>query len=85
MTSVRTDSGEVSCSRVAAVISPCSMHVVTLKIRKFNSRHFTVEDLINSGSLNSSIAERLKTHVENRRNRYGQDNALERLENIHFK
>lgn len=55
-------------SRVAAVIPPCSIHGVTLTIRKFNSRHFTVEDLVNTGTLNSSIAERLKTYVENRQN-----------------
>ena len=55
-------------SRVAAVIPPCSIHGVTLTIRKFNGRHFTVEDLVNSGSLNYSIAERLKTYVENRQN-----------------
>jgi len=51
-------------SRVAAVIPPCSIHGVTLTIRKFNSRHFTVEDLVASGSLNSSVAARLKTYVE---------------------
>ncbi len=55
-------------SRVAAVIPPCSIHGVTLTIRKFNGRHFTVEDLVKSGSLNASIAERLKTYVENRQN-----------------
>src|SRR5271156_5959968 len=55
-------------SRVAAVIPPCSVHGVTLTIRKFSSRHFTVEDLVNAGSLNTSIAERLKTYVENRQN-----------------
>ena len=42
-------------SRVAAVIPPCSIHGVTLTIRKFNSRHFTVEDLVASGSLNSKL------------------------------
>jgi pilus assembly protein CpaF len=55
-------------SRVAAVIPPCSIHGVTLTIRKFNSRHFTVEDLVKSGSLNSEIAGRLKTYVEKRQN-----------------
>src|SRR5580704_13556903 len=33
-------------SRVAAVIPPCSLGGVTLTIRKFNSRHFEIEDLI---------------------------------------
>ncbi|HEV3482116.1 MAG TPA: ATPase, T2SS/T4P/T4SS family [Candidatus Acidoferrales bacterium] len=55
-------------SRVAAVIPPCSIHGVTLTIRKFNSRHFTVEDLVNTGSLNFSTAERLKAYVDNRQN-----------------
>jgi pilus assembly protein CpaF len=55
-------------SRVAAVIPPCSIHGVTLTIRKFNSRHFTVEDLVARGSLNATIAERLKTYVEKRQN-----------------
>jgi pilus assembly protein CpaF len=55
-------------SRVAAVIPPCSIHGVTLTIRKFNSRHFTVEDLVASGSLNSEIAERLRTYVKKRQN-----------------
>jgi hypothetical protein len=31
-------------SRVAAVIPPCSLNVVTLTIRKFNARHFGVDD-----------------------------------------
>ena len=55
-------------SRVAAVIPPCSIHGVTLTIRKFNSRHFTIGDLVASGSLNSSVAVRLKTYVERRQN-----------------
>jgi pilus assembly protein CpaF len=55
-------------SRVAAVIPPCSIHGVTLTIRKFNGRHFTIEDLVASGSLNSSVAVRLKTYVERRQN-----------------
>ena len=33
-------------SRVAAVIPPCSIHGVTLTIRKFNSRHFSMDDLV---------------------------------------
>ena len=32
-------------SRVAAVIPPCSIHGVTLTIRKFNGRHFTIEEI----------------------------------------
>src|SRR5262245_18036376 len=38
-------------SRVAAVIPPCSLNGITLTIRKFNSRHFEIEDLIRVGTL----------------------------------
>ncbi len=38
-------------SRVAAVIPPCSLRGVTLTIRKFNARHFEMEDLIHAGTL----------------------------------
>ena len=55
-------------SRVAAVIPPCSIHGVTLTIRKFNSRHFTMEELIRCGSLDAALAKRLKTYVEARQN-----------------
>lgn len=55
-------------SRVAAIIPPCSIHGITLTIRKFNSRHFTIEDLVNSGSLDSQLAVRLRMYIENRQN-----------------
>ncbi|MHB8484574.1 MAG: CpaF family protein [Candidatus Acidiferrales bacterium] len=55
-------------SRVAAVIPPCSIHGVTLSIRKFNSRHFTIEDLERIGSLEASLVRQLQTYVETRRN-----------------
>jgi pilus assembly protein CpaF len=55
-------------SRVAAVIPPCSIHGVTLTIRKFNSRHFTVADLVRTGSLDDGLANQLKEYVEHRRN-----------------
>ena len=55
-------------SRVAAVIPPCSIHGVTLTIRKFNSRHFTVEDLVRTGTLEAGLARQLQTHIETRRN-----------------
>ena len=38
-------------SRVAAVIPPCSLHGVTLTIRKFNAKHFGIEDLIRVGTI----------------------------------
>jgi pilus assembly protein CpaF len=55
-------------SRVAAVIPPCSIHGVTLTIRKFNSRHFSMEDLVACGSLNRELASQLKGYVEERQN-----------------
>jgi pilus assembly protein CpaF len=55
-------------SRVAAVIPPCSIHGVTLTIRKFNSRHFTIEDLAKCGSIDAILVERLKSYVQGRQN-----------------
>src|SRR5205807_2991122 len=55
-------------SRVAAVIPPCSLNGVTLTIRKFNSRHFEIEDLIRSGTLNRALANRLEDYLLQRRN-----------------
>jgi pilus assembly protein CpaF len=55
-------------SRVAAVIPPCSIHGVTLTIRKFNSRHFSIHDLVACGSLTEELARKLKGCVEARQN-----------------
>jgi len=55
-------------SRVAAVIPPCSLRGVTLTIRKFNTRHFEMRDLIAAGTLDQSLANRLEDHVLSRRN-----------------
>src|SRR5579862_4253582 len=55
-------------SRVAAVIPPCSVNGVTLTIRKFNARHFTMEDLIEIGTLPRSLADYLKQAVLSRKN-----------------
>src|SRR5947208_9199605 len=49
-------------SRVAAVIPPCSIHGVTLTIRKFNSRHFTAEDLVRMGTLNVELSTWLQSY-----------------------
>jgi pilus assembly protein CpaF len=54
-------------SRVAAVIPPCSLSGVTLTIRKFNSRHFEMEDLIRGGTLNRALANRLEDYVLQKR------------------
>ena len=55
-------------SRVAAVIPPCSLGGVTLTIRKFSSRRFTMEDLILAGALDRHLAGRLEQYILKRRN-----------------
>jgi pilus assembly protein CpaF len=55
-------------SRIAAVIPPCSLGGVTLTIRKFNSRHFKIEDLIARGALDHPLANRLEDYVLSRKN-----------------
>src|ERR1700690_3739481 len=55
-------------SRVAAVIPPCSLSGVTLTIRKFNTRHFEMEDLIHAGTLDRALANRLEDYVLARKN-----------------
>src|SRR5438309_5760199 len=55
-------------SRVAAVIPPCSVNGITLTIRKFNARHFGVEDLVQTGTLERWLANQLETYVLARKN-----------------
>ena len=55
-------------SRVAAVIPPCSLNGVTLTIRRFNTRHFEMEDLIRVGTLDRALANRLEDYVLQRKN-----------------
>jgi pilus assembly protein CpaF len=55
-------------SRVAAVIPPCSVNGVTLTIRKFNARHFGVEDLVQAGTLERWLANQLEVYVLTRKN-----------------
>jgi pilus assembly protein CpaF len=55
-------------SRVAAVIPPCSVNGVTLTIRKFNARHFGVEDLVQAGTLERWLANQLEIYVLAKRN-----------------
>jgi pilus assembly protein CpaF len=50
-------------SRVAAVLPPCSIDGITLTIRKFNTKHFTVADLIQNGTLTDATAELLHQKV----------------------
>src|SRR5271165_7573893 len=55
-------------SRVAAVIPPCSIHGVTLTIRKFNSHRFKMKDLIEVGTLERWLANQLEDYVLARKN-----------------
>ena len=55
-------------SRVAAVIPPCSVNGVTLTIRKFNARHFGVEELVQAGTLERCLANQLENYILARRN-----------------
>jgi pilus assembly protein CpaF len=55
-------------SRVAAVLPPCSVDGITLTIRKFNTRHFTIADLIENGTLSAKTAEFLHEKVCSRQN-----------------
>ena len=55
-------------SRVAAVIPPCSLGGVTLTIRKFDSRHFEIEDLIRVGTLDRRLANQLEVCLLRKRN-----------------
>ena len=55
-------------SRVAAVIPPCSLQGVTLTIRKFNARHFGIEDLIQIGTITDTLAEVLRQAVVGHQN-----------------
>lgn len=50
-------------SRLAAVIPPCSVEGVTLTIRKFNSRNFTVNHLIETGTLERWLINLLEDYV----------------------
>ena len=55
-------------SRVAAVIPPCSVNGITLTIRKFNARHFGVDELVQAGTLDRWLANQLETYVLARKN-----------------
>lgn len=55
-------------SRVAAVIPPCSIGGTTLTIRKFQSRHFTAEELVRIGSLTADLLNILQKAIGKREN-----------------
>ena len=55
-------------SRVAAVIPPCSQGGITFTIRKFTARHFTIQDLIDLGTVDPGLAHLLQEKVSQRQN-----------------
>jgi pilus assembly protein CpaF len=55
-------------SRIAAVLPPCSIHGITLTIRKFNTRSFTIADLISIGTITEDIAAYLQAAIADRKN-----------------
>jgi pilus assembly protein CpaF len=55
-------------SRIAAVLPPCSINGITLTIRKFNTRSFTIDDLIRIGTMTQALADLLHTAVLDRQN-----------------
>src|SRR2546421_2932042 len=55
-------------SRIAAVLPPCSLQGITLTIRKFNTRSFTIHDLIRIGTITEEMAAYLQASILNRKN-----------------
>lgn len=55
-------------SRIAAVLPPCSIHGITLTIRKFNTRSFAIEDLIRIGTITEAMAIHLQQSIVDRKN-----------------
>jgi pilus assembly protein CpaF len=55
-------------SRVAAVLPPCSIDGITLTIRKFNTRHFTMTNLIENGTLSENTGQFLCDKIIKRQN-----------------
>jgi pilus assembly protein CpaF len=55
-------------SRVAAVIPPCSIGGTTMTIRKFQSNHFTADELVRIGSITRELLQSLRTAIATRQN-----------------
>jgi pilus assembly protein CpaF len=55
-------------SRVAAVFPPCSIGGTTLTIRKFQSKRYTVEELVRVGTLTTDLLDRMREAVGSRQN-----------------
>jgi len=54
-------------SRIAIAVPPVSVDGATMTIRKFRSRRFTLEELVNAGSMPADVADFLSAAVRNRR------------------
>jgi pilus assembly protein CpaF len=55
-------------SRIAAVLPPCSIHGITLTIRKFNTRNFSIADLVRIETITEDMAAYLQAAIANRKN-----------------
>jgi pilus assembly protein CpaF len=55
-------------SRVAAVLSPCSLSGTTLSIRKFHRRFFTGTELVDTGTLTRPVLRAVQEAIEARQN-----------------
>jgi pilus assembly protein CpaF len=55
-------------SRVAAVFPPCSVGGTTLTIRKFQTRFFTVEELVRIGALTQDVVVCVRAAIEKNEN-----------------
>jgi pilus assembly protein CpaF len=55
-------------SRVAAVLPPCSVNGITLTIRKFGSRFFSANELVDLGTLPQDVLTAIATAIGNREN-----------------
>jgi pilus assembly protein CpaF len=55
-------------SRVAAVMPPCSIGGITLTIRKFTAKRFTIADLIARGTLTRELSAHLEQSIQDRKN-----------------
>jgi pilus assembly protein CpaF len=54
-------------SRVAAAFPPCSIHGVTLTVRKFRPHWFTLDELVEVGAITRAAADQLANAVRDRR------------------
>ena len=55
-------------SRVAAVVPPCSLGGTTLTIRKFQSRRFTIEELVRVGTLTDGVVHQVRLAIDRHEN-----------------